>query len=91
MELPADLSVNGKPFVHLALSQGDITLHAALLEFYADAFGLDRVILRDTTGRISRVDLVDCFSARKSNTIKELIWLGPEKQVFELQSESSAK
>jgi hypothetical protein len=86
MQIPADLKINGEHFLHLTVREGGAALHSALLEFYAQSCGLERVVLRDEGGRLDRVVLADLVGGMPREGLRAVLRIGADGVVEDIRS-----
>ncbi|MGL4321856.1 MAG: hypothetical protein ACRCS3_13430 [Paracoccaceae bacterium] len=86
MQIPADLKINDEHFLHLTVREGGAALHSALLEFYIQSFGLDRVVLRDEAGRLDRVVLADLVGGMPEGNLRAVLRIGADGVVEDIRA-----
>jgi hypothetical protein len=86
MQIPADLMINGEHFLHLTVREGAAALHSALLEFYTQSCGLERVVLRDEGGRLDRVVLADLVGGMRHAELRTVLRIGADGVVEDIRS-----
>lgn len=86
MELPSDLKVNGQFYMHLTVREGGAPLHLALLDFYHDSFGLDRVVLRDETNKLTKAELADYVGGAGKQKLENILIVRVDGIIEEISS-----